>query len=110
MDAKVMKEMLEVNSFTHVDICTIAEANALPYNPKTVILILDGSGARNYLLQTITVSVGQSAEISFCYTTNPLQYGGAYTFTMQRLSSGKINMGFTSNPPFVNYVRLIVFG
>ena len=110
MEAKVMKEIMQVNSFTHIDICTLFEANNLSYDPKFVILISGGSDAEYYLYPTVTLSVGKSVAVPFYNVANPISYGGAYTLTMTRLSSGKVNIGFRTTPPFASAVRLVVFG
>ena len=117
MDAKVMKEMLEVKSgsFEHIAVCeTLSAFDTLSFNPQYALVM--GANTNYFLFQTILLKLGETQTFSYVILSDrgtTLQSQGRVSMTMGTNSAtGKAYLGFQYSPPYglQEAMRVIAFG
>ena len=117
MDAKVMKEMLEIKSgsFEHIAVCeTLSAFDTLSFNPQYALVI--GANTNYYMFQTFLLKLGETQYFPYITLSDrgtTLQSQGRASMTMSTNSAtGKAYLGFQYAPPsgLQEAMRVIAFG
>ena len=117
MDAKVMKEMLEVKSgsFEHIAVCeTLSAFGTLSFTPQYAIVL--GANTNYFMFQTFLIKLGETQTFSYIMLSDrgtTLQEQGRVIMTMSANSAtGKASLGFQYSPPYglQDIMRVIALG